>query len=187
VAGGIPVKKELRSLFVFIAAVIGTMLAFCDGVNYLSRHLAHRRNMVWQNERLPELCNTARDAAPIIAAIRKYEKDHGRPPEKLQELVPLYLPALPPTSNVARSINWEYILANSQNGNGYKGSHSSNWCLGIRVREDFCSRCYGFVDSLTHSSVGYEDWFMYYSSRIYPQAAHGGVLEKVGDWGYYHQ
>jgi hypothetical protein len=164
--------KNLRRPIVFVAAVVGIVFAVRDGCGYLR----HQQNLVWQNQRLPELRKTMQGAAPIIAAIRKYEKDHGRPPERLQELVPRYLPIIPSPGNVSRSINWEYIRTISPREGGSEEPHNDKWSLGIQVRGDFCPRCYSFGD-----------WFMYHPSSIYPQVAYGGVLEKVDDWGYYHE
>lgn len=158
--------KNMRRLVLLIVAVIGTMLAVRDGFGYLNRRLIHQRNMVWQNERLPELRNTMRDAAPIIAAIRKYEKDYGRTPGRLQELVPRYLSAVPSPSKVSRSINWEYVRGNT-----------GKWTLGVRVSRYFCSRCVG----------SYGDTFAYHSSGNYSEMDYGGALEKVDNWGYFHK
>lgn len=166
--------KSLRRFVVFVAAVVGIIFAVRDGCGYLR----HQRNLAWQNERLPELRNTMQDAAPIIAAIRKHEKDHGRPPERLQELVPRYLPAIPSPGNVSRSINWEYEGADKDSPYPLSDApHDGKWTLGVRVRRDFCSRCGG----------SFGDTFAYHSSENYSEMDYGGTLEKVGDWGYYHE
>jgi len=39
----------------------------------------------------------AKNGAPLVAAVRAYEKDHGHAPGSLQALVPEYLPRLPET------------------------------------------------------------------------------------------
>jgi hypothetical protein len=157
--------KSLRRPLVFCAAVIGTVFFIRDGCAYVQR----QREAAWKNERLPELRRTIRDAAPIIAAIRKHEKDHGKPPEKLQELVPRYLSAVPRPGEIARSINWDYESENPL--------HGERWQLGVPVRRDFCPRC----------GYSFGDMFVYHPSGKYPRAAYGGILEKVDDWGYYHE
>lgn len=48
---------------------------------------------------LPELwlADVAEQGEPLVAAIRRYEAEHGQPPEQLEVLVPSYLTAIPET------------------------------------------------------------------------------------------
>ena len=44
----------------------------------------------------------------IVAALRRFETDHGRPPQQLHELVPAYLAAIPGTGYWGDDEGWEY-------------------------------------------------------------------------------
>lgn len=60
--------------------------------------------------RYAELRAMAIRADPLVAAIRVYDRDHGRPPGTLQSLVPGYLRKVP-TPGLRRCPEFEYIPA----------------------------------------------------------------------------
>lgn len=49
----------------------------------------------------------SRNGAPLISALRAYQRDHGRYPERLSALIPNYLPRIP-TTGLAAFPKFEY-------------------------------------------------------------------------------
>jgi len=102
---------------------------------------------------------------PLVPAIHAFERDQGRPPENLTELVPRYIPAIPFTGMRGYS-QWDYI--HGADARAY-GQHS--WVL------------------LVHTGgpgINF-DQLMYFPNQQYPEFGHGGWIERMGAWGYVHE
>jgi hypothetical protein len=104
---------------------------------------------------------------PLVEAIEAYAADRGEPPDKLQELVPKYLPAVPGTGMRACP-EYEYRKKDDPEKWGYG---SNPWVLTVQ----------------TPSGGINWDEFMYFPLRDYPEHGYGGSLERLGDWAYLHE
>lgn len=103
---------------------------------------------------------------PLIAAIKKYERDQGMPPERLADLVPDYLSVLPDTGMRACS-EYQYVTGPDTR----EGFNKNPWVLRI---------------SPPVFGVGF-DLVLYFPNQNYPEHGYGGSLERVGDWAYVHE
>ena len=103
---------------------------------------------------------------PLIAAIKKYERDQGMPPERLADLVPDYLSVLPYTGMRACS-EYQYETG-SHAGEEYAGNP---WVLQV-IPPVF--------------GVGFDE-VLYFPRQNYPQRGYGGSLERIGEWAYVHE
>jgi hypothetical protein len=56
------------------------------------------------------LANAVENAAPLIAALKNYEKETGHPPSSLQSLVPKYMAAIPQTG-IGNPTDFQYSLS----------------------------------------------------------------------------
>ncbi len=102
----------------------------------------------------------ARDSAPLVAAIRKYEGDHGKPPADLGALVrEKFLPEIPSTP--CGCSEYRFSL----------GSHGNPWTLTVNP---------------PFRGIGF-DRFDYWPKQDYPERDSGGSYERFGDWVYYHE
>jgi hypothetical protein len=102
----------------------------------------------------------------LVQAIRRYEEEHGRPPEALEGLVPKYLPSVPST--------------------GMMGYPQYVYHQGPEV----ASRYVGNVWILkVPASNGFSSWdeFLYFPLQNYPATGYGGELEGMRDWAYLHE
>ncbi|MBA3858292.1 MAG: hypothetical protein C0507_15415 [Cyanobacteria bacterium PR.3.49] len=97
---------------------------------------------------------------PLIAAIEKYEKVNGHAPDKLQDLIPGFMPAIPKTG-IGAYPKYRYELLKKE---------KDSWQLTVD-----CSR-------------GWLNWdeFYYLPSKKYPER-YGGWVELMGDWAYFHE
>lgn len=104
----------------------------------------------------------AQRTAPVVAAIKAYEKKKGAPPTTLDELLPGYLPEMPKRIPPLELITGETARSKYQ-GNG--------WVL------------------IAHVSTGIINWdlFMYFPNQQYPDVGYGGSIERVADWAYVHE
>ena len=50
------------------------------------------------------------------------------------------------------------------------------WALFVRVNREYAPNRWSFGDT-----------FAYHPGGRYPREAYGGILERVGRWGYYHE
>ncbi len=107
----------------------------------------------------------AERSKPLVEAIKKYEREHGTPPESLEALIPKYLPQIPSTRMSAYP-KYEYV-------SGEKARHydGNPWAL------------YVFTPS---GGINF-DQFLYFPLQNYPQSGYGGSLERVGEWAYVHE
>ena len=103
---------------------------------------------------------------PLIAAIKKYERDQGMPPERLADLVPDYLSVLPYT--------------------GMRACSEYQYETGPDTREGFNENPWVLRISPPVFGVGF-DLVLYFPNQNYPEHGYGGSLERVGDWAYVHE
>lgn len=101
---------------------------------------------------------------PLVRAIHQFTVQNGRPPESLDELTPQYLAALPGTG-IGTSPEFHYVLGEPARYDG------NPWVL------------------LVHPPclLMKFDSLMYFPLQNYPVLGHGGVIERVGAWGYVHE
>ena len=111
------------------------------------------------------LIDLARRSRPLVASLHRYEVDHGRPAESLDQLVPKYLPAVPGTG-IAAYPEYKYTAAPKRNSKS-----PAAWEL---------------VVSTPNGMMNW-DCFVYLSDRNYPDAGYGGVLEPIEEWAYVHE
>ncbi|MCW5942330.1 MAG: hypothetical protein KIS66_08870 [Fimbriimonadaceae bacterium] len=97
---------------------------------------------------------------PLIAEIRAYERRHGRPPNSLED-VGLEGPPAPGA----------YALRLVVPGSPPDPS-DERWRL--------------VVDAGSPPG-SFGDRFVYQPSGNYPEKGYGGILERMGAWGYYHE
>lgn len=104
-------------------------------------------------------------AEPLIAAIRKFEAQHGRPPPSLDKLTPDYLTTIP-TPGIGTAPTFHYLLT------GERSEMADNaWMLEVRPPV---------------AGIGF-DVFIYMPNQNYPKRGWGGVLERMGTWAYVHE
>lgn len=104
-------------------------------------------------------------AEPLLAAIRAYEKRHGKPPENLSDLKLTVVPAGPLADERMDTVRgWDYRPS---------GPATESWVLLVWVRRDHTP------------NLGFGDCFAFHADQRYPEHLYGGVLERVGAWGYY--
>ena len=133
--------------------------------------------MRWEY-RKRELHNTVASAQPIILAIKMYEIENGKPPEALNDLVPLYLSSVPRPAGPS-SGDWQYWLHDKPAlkwRKTYKDPLAGPWALGIAVRKHF-----------RRWPLDYGDYFVYHPSGQYSKRAYGGSVEVICGWGYYNE
>lgn len=130
----------------------------------------------WE-ERRGELAKVVESAQPIIGALESYRAERGRYPRQLDRLVPAHLAYLPkPPAFAVRG--WEYSVEPACENNGCSADEL-RYDLWISLSPEFCLVCKGWLR--------FYDAFVYHPNDVYPKEAHGGVLERVGGWGYYHE
>lgn len=109
--------------------------------------------------------NLARRSRPLVSAIKQFESNYGRPPERLEQLVPEFMEQIPGTG-IGAYPNYEYKVITDKRY--YEGN---SWVLVVS----------------TPSGVLNWDTFMYLPNQNYPQSGYGGVLERIDDWAYVHE
>jgi hypothetical protein len=104
----------------------------------------------------------AERAAPVVAAIERFERERGQPPSSIEQLVPHYLPSLP------AGIPKFEIVAGDVAARDYYGNR---WVLFANV------------------PTGMINWdvFLYFPNGQYPDKGYGGWLERIGAWAYVHE
>ena len=113
--------------------------------------------------RMKRIANVVAAARPLTQAIHAFEKQTGKPPTTLSDLVPRYLAAVPPTG-MGGYPEWEYTsLANQYEGNP--------WVLIVETGGP---------------GINF-DQLMYFPNQRYPAIGYGGDLERVGEWAYVHE
>ena len=101
-------------------------------------------------------------AEPLIAAVHAHERRHGTAPERLEELVPTELAALP-TTGLGSSPEFHY-----QKADGTTRVYGDRWALRVRPP--------GLM-------LGFDTLF-YVPSETYPEEGAGGGIERIGRWAY---
>jgi hypothetical protein len=118
--------------------------------------------------RMAGMRDFAHRSDPLIRAIEQYEKDHGEAPQRLAELVPKYLAALPGTGMAAYP-EYRYHRRGVESDHFLRGNP---WALSV-----FTPKGWGFN----------WDMMIYLPDQNYPSHAYSGRLERVGDWAYVHE
>jgi hypothetical protein len=101
-------------------------------------------------------------AEPLVAVIFAHERRLGTAPERLEELVPTELAALP-TTGLGSSPEFHY-----QKANGTNRVFGDRWALTVRPP--------GLM-------LGFDTLF-YVPSETYPEEGAGGGIERIGRWAY---
>ena len=119
---------------------------------------------VWQRYRHFE--EIPHRAAPLVAAIHAFERDQGRPPHALEELLPRYLGAIPPTGFGGHP-KWQYRegpFTGEPTGDGVLLGENP-WVLNLYI--------------VTRLAPGHR--FLYLPNRRYPENA-----PRTGEWARLH-
>lgn len=101
----------------------------------------------------------AQRSRPLVDAIKRYEKERGKPPADLKSLVPSYIAVMPPAPPGCS----EYDLQ--------LGKYGQPWVLYVYTP------VWG---------VGF-DRFEYWPGEVYPEEGESGWYEPIEDWAYYHE
>ncbi len=104
----------------------------------------------------------AQRTQPLVAAISRFERERGHPPESLEALVPAYIPKLPDR------IPEVCLIAGPDTPKAYAGN---SWVLQAMVPS-------GLINF---------DQFMYFPNQQYPEVGYGGGVERIADWAYVHE
>ena len=104
----------------------------------------------------------AERAAPLVAAIKAYERDNGAPPATLDELQPHYLPERP-----KRIPPFELVT-------------------GETARSEYGGNAWVLVAVVSTGLINW-DLFVYFPNQQYPELGYGGSIERVADWAYVHE
>ena len=105
------------------------------------------------------------EAAPLISAINAYESAYGHPPADLASLEVTY----PEGHDIKGGVLPEFIYFSGEVAR--ERYHGNRWVL------------------MLETPTGPLKWdrFLYYPEQNYPSLAHGGWIEKVGNWAYVHE
>lgn len=104
----------------------------------------------------------AERAEPLVAAIEKYHREHGVPPDKFIDLVPRYLAAMPD-----RLPPLELVIGSEAK----RVYHGNDWVLRA---------------SVPSGGINF-DQFMFFPNGAYPDRDYGGLIERIGRWAYVHE
>lgn len=115
--------------------------------------------------RLNEFQRLAIRSSPLIKAISFYTNDKGHPPEKLDDLVPQYLPRIP-TTGIGAYPNYTYEVVKDD-----KEWYGNSWVVYIE----------------TPRNPFNWDKFIFFPNQNYPKRGFGGYLEKIENWAYVHE
>lgn len=107
----------------------------------------------------------AERSAPLVAAIKRYENDHGMPPPSLSALVPDYLTEIPDTGIMA------YPAYTYETGTRAESHEGNPWLLRV---------------STPSGGINF-DQFLYFPMQNYPQRGYGGSFQRIRDWAYLHE
>ncbi len=125
----------------------------------------------WQRKR-QELLTAVSRSESLLRALEAYRADHDVYPASLPPLSRRYLKAIP-KPGLPFEGDWQY-----ERGPGGSGDPRV-FELYVVVPRNY--------DPLVRGWVHFDDCFAYRSDAQYPREAHGGVLERIGDWAYYHE
>lgn len=147
-------KKQRRLVFKLMVPVTFCFVSTFAGC-YFSRDV-----------RMMGMASFAERSQPLIAAIKQFEQNLGRPPKKLKDLVPTYLATVPDTGMSAYP---EYRYTTGELAQ--KEYDGNPWVLTVFTPN------YGLNF----------DQMLYFPKQNYPKIGYGGGLERVGDWAYVHE
>ncbi len=106
---------------------------------------------LWANNRLAE-----RNAVPVIVAIDRFEAEHGRYPESLEQLIPVYINAIPSATFTVgcRRFTYKTIAGREKK---------------VNARLSYCSVWPGdsFPGSITHFECDKRRWFGGFASPAF--------------------
>lgn len=108
----------------------------------------------------------AQRSQPLIAAVRKYERDHSGPPQSLNDLVPDYLPTVP--------------------GTGMMAYPEFRYLTGTEAKDRFANNAWVLSVATPLGGINW-DMMLYFPDQNYPDRGYGGSLERVDDWAYVHE
>jgi hypothetical protein len=117
----------------------------------------NHRNAFYEQRRQTGMHEVVKNAQPVIAAIRAYEKQHGKPPESLEVLHKTI-----PSPGPMAKYGWSYE------------ADKGVWTLAVSVNPAYTTKFFLSGDT-----------FVYHSDGQYKREAYGGILERFGAWGYY--
>ena len=163
-----------RSRRIAIALFIGLFcILFALPLLYIPWRRNHREQM-----RARDLPITIKNAEPIIMAIKRYEKEKGKPPPSLESLIPYYIERIPDAGPVAKN-GWHYQTDEDTTKQKAGATVSvdkiaEGWALFVWVRDEFSPNVWGFGDV-----------FVYHPSGKYANQDYGGGLVPFRNWGYY--
>ncbi len=100
---------------------------------------------------------------PVTDAIAAFEHKHGHPPDKLERIVPEFLPKIPGTGMSAYP-EYDYHCPSSED-------KEEAWELSVQCPQGILNW----------------DVFFYWPSKKYPHEIYGGYTERIGDWAYVHE
>ena len=122
-----------------------------------------------QDIRPRALQETIQRGTVVIAAVKKYASEHGGdPPPDLQSLSPRYLKSLPEAGPMAED-GWHYEVS--------EDAITGGWKLYVNVPQQMSD----------NSWFSFGDVFAYHPSEKIEKNDYGGVLKRVGRWGYYYE
>ncbi len=125
----------------------------------------------WEVKKV-ELLVAARRAQPILDALDAYRADHDEWPKELTDLVPEHIESIP---DPGLSFEGEWLYERGPAPTEDPGVYD----LFVAVPADFCPTNVGLIH--------FNALFSFRSDGAYEEQDHGGGLERIGDWGYYHE
>ena len=135
--------KKLHVAFALLACALGVALPV--GVRKLTVKIRHEA-----------FVGVANRGAPLVEAIRRYEKENGEQPSKLDDLVPRYLQDIPGTGlrGYPEFVYWQ--------------ARQGEWLLEMRCR----------------SGLKSSEKLVYRPSGEYPRKVFGAEAVPIGAWAY---
>ncbi|MBL7645468.1 MAG: hypothetical protein JNK74_04680 [Candidatus Hydrogenedentes bacterium] len=115
--------------------------------------------------RMASFSSLAERSMPLVEAVKAFEAKEGRLPERLEELVPAYISAIPGTG-LAAFPRIEYST----------GKEAAYWLGNPWV-----------LDVRANRGLGSFDRFLYFPLQNYPEEFEGNGFERLGAWGYMHE
>jgi hypothetical protein len=145
--------RDVPKFWIAILGIFGYTLTFGPLIlGYQARCDAY-----YEQRRQAGMHEIMANAKPVIAAIRAYEKQHGKPPLELDDLSPSF-----PWPGALARYGWEY------------SAYNKGWSLTVTLSTDDIG-----------IGIFRRNRFVYYSDGQYPHDGDMGRLERVGEWGYY--
>jgi hypothetical protein len=140
------------SLILVVASLASVIFTLCE---------SGRGEVAWARMKtiLPQ-------TKPLIASLKSYTAEHGKPPPDLQTLrQSFYAPVPEPEAGLRE--DWRYEVSNDP--------FTGGWTLSVRI-------------SLTGNRMLYNPSYLlvYHPSERYREKDHGGTLRREGKWGWYY-